>query len=99
MGPRFGGKGSGMAEYIVYKEGGELKLALHSHYVEETLLVDPRNFVPGKDLVVIPDVLGADEAEARRQADEYFRGEHQDPKRIRCWVAGAVQRQACLRSG
>ena len=86
-----------MTDYLVYREGDELKLALHEQSREEDLLLS--NFVPGEDLVVIPGVVGANpDEEARWHAEMYFRGEYRDPKRIDCWVAGALRRQACLKS-
>jgi len=86
-----------MTDYLVYKEGDELKLALYEQSREEDLLL--RNFVPGEDLVVISGVVGSDpDEEARWHAKMYFRGDYRDPQRIDCWVAGALQRQACLKS-
>jgi hypothetical protein len=38
------------------------------------------------------------EEAARRQAEMYFRDEYADPKRINCWVAGALERQRCLKA-
>ncbi len=86
-----------MTDYLVYREDGKLEVALFDQYREEDLLL--RSFVPGKDLVVISEVVAErPDEEAKRQAHMYFRGEYQDPKRIDCWAAGALKRQACLRS-
>jgi hypothetical protein len=86
-----------VTDYLVYKQGGELKPKLYGHHEEEDFLL--LNFVPGESLVVISGVVSAHpDNEAIRQAESYFRGEHQDQKRIDCWVAGALQRQACLKS-
>jgi len=89
-----------MTDYLVYREGSELKLALHAHYREDDLLI--RGFVPGKDLVIVPDVVGVDpetlDEAARRHAEMYFRGGYQDSKSIDCWVAGALERQKCLKA-
>ena len=87
-----------MTDFLVYKEDGELRLALHDHYREDDLLM--QGFVPGTDLVLVPNVAGAsfddlDEA-ARRHAEMYFRGEYQDSESIDCWVVGALERQKCL---
>jgi hypothetical protein len=85
-----------VTDYLVYREGDELKVAIYSHYREEDLLL--RNFVPGESLVVIPGLVATNlDEEARRQADMYFRGTYQDSHSIDCWVAGALQRQACLK--
>ncbi len=81
-----------MADYLVYRELGKLELALHDQNREEDLLI--RGFVPGEDMVVIPDVWPG--GGVREQAEMYFRGEDRDRERIDCWVAGALQRQACL---
>ena len=90
-------KGGGVADYIVYIGGDERKVHLYSQYLEEHYLL--LNLVPGKDLVVLSEVVGVNlDDEARRQAEMYFRGEHPDSKRIDCWAAGTLQRQACLKS-
>ena len=86
-----------MTDYLVYKAGGTLALQLYSQYAEEDLLL--KNFEPGRNLVLIPDVVAASpETEARRLGEMYFSGEYRDSKRIDCWAAGALRRQACLLS-
>lgn len=88
-----------MTDYIVYKEGGKLEVLFHGQSREEGFLMDPRNFVPGRDLVVISEVSGMNpDEEAKQQAQMYFDGEYQEPKHIDCWVAGALERQKCLKT-
>ena len=89
-----------MTDYLVYKVGGELILHSHCQDAEEDLLL--HDLVPGEDMVVVSDPAreGAETPEqaANREARTYFRGEHQEPKRIDCWVAGALERQKCLKA-
>jgi hypothetical protein len=89
-----------VTDYLVYKVGGELILHSHCQDAEEDLLL--YDLVPGKDVVVVSDPVreGADTPEeaAMREAKMYFRGEHQEPKHIDCWVAGALERQKCLKA-
>lgn len=90
-----------MTDYLVYKVGGELVLHSHCQDAEVDLLL--HDLVPGKDVVVVSDPAreGAETPEqaALREARMYFRGEHQDAKSIDCWVAGALERQKCLKAG
>lgn len=90
-----------MTDYLVYRERDELKLILHEHYREDDLLL--QGFVPGNDLVIIPDVVGTDsetlDQQARRLAQMYFSGNYQDSHSIDCWVAGTLERQKCLTAG
>ena len=89
-----------MADYLVYKVGGELIVHSHCQDVEEDLLL--RGLVPGEDVVVVSDPVreGSETPEqaAMREARLYFRGEHQDAKSIDCWAAGALERQKCLKA-
>ncbi len=89
-----------MTDYLVYKVGGELILHSHCQDAEEDLLL--RGLVPGEDVVVVTDPAreGAETPEqaAIREARMYFRDEHQQPKRIDCWTAGALERQKCLKA-
>jgi hypothetical protein len=89
-----------VTDYLVYKVNGELILHSHCQDAEEDLLL--HDFVPGEDVVVVTDPAreGSEtlEAAATREARMYFRGEHQEPKRIDCWVAGALERQKCLKA-
>jgi hypothetical protein len=90
-----------VTDYLVYKVGGELILHSHCQDAEEDLLL--HDSVPGKDVVVVSDPARGEseplEEAAMREARTYFRGEHQEPKRIDCWVAGALERQKCLKAG
>ena len=90
-----------MTDYLVYKEGGELILHSHCQDAEEDLLLC--DLVPGKDVVVISDPVRDDsetlEQAAMREARMYFRDEHQEPRRVDCWVVGASERQKCLKAG
>lgn len=90
-----------MTDYLVYKVGGELILHSHCQDAEEDLLL--HDLVPGKDVVVVSDPAREDaetpEEAAMREARMYFRDEYQEPpKRIDCWVAGALERQKCLKA-
>lgn len=86
-----------MPDYLVYKAGNRLVTLLHEHYREEDLLL--KNYTPGGDLVLIPNVIGVNpHSEAERLADLYFRGQYQQTRSIECWVEGAKVRQACLRA-
>ena len=89
-----------MTDYLVYKVGGELILHSHCQDAEEDLLLD--GLVPGEDVVVVSDPVreGAEtlEVAALREARMYFRDQHQEPKHIDCWVAGALERQKCLKT-
>ena len=86
-----------MTDYLVYREGGELKPLLYGQdRADDHLML---GFTPGKDLVAIPGVNARDlDAEAKRQAELYFRGEHPNPKRIDDWVAEVLKRQAYLKA-
>jgi hypothetical protein len=89
-----------VTDYLVYEVGGELILHSHCQDAEENLLL--HDLVPGKDVVVVSDPAreGPETLEeaATREARMYFRDEHQEPKRIDCWVAGALERQKCLKA-
>ena len=89
-----------MTDYLVYKVGGELILHSHCQDAEEDILL--RDLVPGKDVVVVSDPVREDsetlEEAAMREAKMYFRDEYQEPKHIDCWVAGALERQKCLKT-
>lgn len=82
-----------MADYLVWKEGRELKFMTHNQYREEDLLL--QDFVPGENLVVIPD---ATEEQVQEHANLYFNGEYAEPQIIDSWKEGALQRQAYLKS-
>jgi hypothetical protein len=88
-----------VTDYLVYKVGGELILHSHCQDAEEDLLL--RGLVPGNDVVVVTDPAreGSETLEqaAMREAKMYFRDEYQEP-RIDCWVAGASERQKCLKA-
>ena len=88
-----------MTDYLVYKVGGELILHSHCQDAEEDLLL--HDMIPGEDVVVVTDPAreGSEtlEAAATREARMYFRGEHQEPKRIDCWVTGALNGRSALR--
>ncbi len=90
-----------MTDYLVYKVAGELIVHSHCQDAEEDLLL--HDLVPGRDVVVVPDPVREDaetpEQAAIREARMYFRDEHQQPKRIDCWTAGALERQKCLKAG
>lgn len=85
------------ADFLVERNAGDGELVVHNYgqFREEEMLMRPTNLVPGDDFVVIADETTAQRALSR--AREYFAGQHQSPHRIRCWVAGALARQACLR--
>ena len=89
-----------VTDYLVYKVGGELIVHSYCQDAEEDLLL--HDLVPGKDVVVVSDPAkeGSETLEkaAMREARTYFRGEHQEPTRIDCWVAGASERQKCLKA-
>jgi hypothetical protein len=89
-----------VTDYLVYKVGGELILHSHCQDAEEDLLL--HDLVPGEDVVVVSNPVREDsvtlEQAALRDARMYFRGEHQEPKHIDCWVAGALERQKCLKA-
>jgi hypothetical protein len=89
-----------VTDYLVYKVGGELILHSHCQDAEEDLLL--HDLVPGEDVVVVSNPVREDsetlEQAALREARMYFRGEHQEPKHIDCWVAGALERQKCLKA-
>lgn len=82
-----------MADYLAWKEGGELKFMLHSQYREEDLLL--RGYVPGENLTIVPD---ATEEQVKEHAKRYFDGEYADPQIIESWKEGALRRQAYLNS-
>jgi hypothetical protein len=88
-----------VADYLVYKVGGELIVHSHCQDAEEDLLL--RGLVPGKDVVVVTDPAREDsetfEEAAMREARMYFRDEYQE-LHIDCWVAGASERQKCLKA-
>ena len=86
-----------MADYLVPRNATptDPNFGLHRQHGEEHLLL--LGLVPGQDFVMIPNVIS--DQEAIRHAEKYFRGEYQDSRTIDCWVAGAVERQRCLRSG
>jgi hypothetical protein len=89
-----------VTDYLVYNVGGELILHSHCQEAEEDLLL--HDLVPGEDVVVVTDPVReyseTSEEAAMREARAYFRDEHQEPKRIDCWVAGALERQKCLKA-
>jgi hypothetical protein len=89
-----------VTDYLVYKVDGQLILHSHCQDAEEDLLL--RGLVPGEDVVVVsePAREGREthEQAAMREAGMYFRGEYQEPH-IDCWVAGASERQKCLKAG
>jgi hypothetical protein len=82
-----------MADYLVWKEGDKLEFVLHSQYREEDLLL--RDFVPGENLVVIPNVT---EEQIEEHANLYFNREYAEPQIIDSWKEGALQRQAYLKA-
>ncbi len=95
-----GRRGILVTDYLVYKVGGELILHSHCQDAEDDLLLC--GLAPGKDVVVVSDPVREDaetpEGAAMREARAYFRDEHQEPKRIDCWVAGALERQKFLKA-
>ena len=82
-----------MANYLVWREGDRLRFVLHNQHREDDLLL--QDFVPGGNLVMIPD---ATEEQVEEHADLYFNGEYAEPQTINAWVAKALQRQAHLKS-
>lgn len=82
-----------MADYLVWREGDKLNFFVHNQCREEDLLL--QDFVPGENLVVIPDVT---EEKVKEHANLYFNGEYAEPQTINSWKEGALRRQAYLKS-
>ena len=89
-----------MTDYLIYKVGGDLILHSHCQDAEEDLLL--HDLVPGEDVVVVTDPAreGSETLEeaATREARMYYRDVAPKTEAHRLLVAGAAERQKCLKA-